>query len=176
MMRRAVILITCALSASCMANSEDWNAYISQVSNADRYTLRELPTQVKNIGDQLDDEHAAQLANAIGLALLKDPVNVLKATDVIDAYPDELQQRFGTSLICAIPSQAEGTPAQIERYFSQAEPVLIKAGVAAAACLEDMRAIMDEFRQEYNHFRLHSSLNNLTPAEFARSHQKGLGL
>ncbi|WP_371190673.1 integrase core domain-containing protein [Tatumella sp. UCD-D_suzukii] len=159
-----------------MANSEDWNAYISQVSNADRYTLRELPTRVKNIGDQLDDEHAAQLANAIGLALLKDPVNVLKAADVIDAYPDELQQRFGTSLICAIPSQAEGTPAQIERYFSQAEPVLIKAGATATACLEDMRAIMDEFRQEYNQFRLHSSLNNLTPAEFARSHQKGLGL
>jgi len=42
MILRAVILITCALSASCMANSEVWNAYIRKVSNADRFTLREL--------------------------------------------------------------------------------------------------------------------------------------
>ncbi|WP_155410853.1 integrase core domain-containing protein, partial [Yersinia pseudotuberculosis] len=35
---------------------------------------------------------------------------------------------------------------------------------------------IEQWRQEYNHFRPHSSLNNLTPAEFARSHQKGLDL
>ncbi|MEE3643975.1 MULTISPECIES: integrase core domain-containing protein, partial [unclassified Brenneria] len=28
------------------------------------------------------------------------------------------------------------------------------------------------WREEYNHDRTHSSLNDLTPAEFIRSHQK----
>ncbi|PSH43182.1 transposase [Yersinia pseudotuberculosis] len=39
--------------------------------------------------------------------------------------------------------------------------------------LEDAQEKIEQWRQEYNHFRPHSSLNNLTPAEFARSHQKG---
>ena len=39
--------------------------------------------------------------------------------------------------------------------------------------LEDAQKKIEHWRQEYNHFRPHSSLNNLTPAEFARSHQKG---
>ncbi len=39
--------------------------------------------------------------------------------------------------------------------------------------LNEVREITDRWLTEYNHFRPHSSLNNLTPAEFARSHQKG---
>ncbi|MBO1587285.1 IS3 family transposase [Yersinia pseudotuberculosis] len=39
--------------------------------------------------------------------------------------------------------------------------------------LEDAQEKIEQWRQEYNHFRPYSSLNNLTPAEFARSHQKG---
>jgi len=39
--------------------------------------------------------------------------------------------------------------------------------------LEDTQEKIEHWRHEYNHFRPHSSLNNLTPAEFVRSHQKG---
>jgi len=39
--------------------------------------------------------------------------------------------------------------------------------------LEDAQGKIEHWRQEYNHFRPHSSLNNLTPAEFVRNHQKG---
>lgn len=39
--------------------------------------------------------------------------------------------------------------------------------------LEDAQEKIEHWRQEYNHFRPHSSLNNLTPSEFVRSHQKG---
>ena len=42
--------------------------------------------------------------------------------------------------------------------------------------LEDTQEKIEHWRHEYNHFRPRSSLNNLTLAEFARSHQKGPSL
>ena len=39
--------------------------------------------------------------------------------------------------------------------------------------LYDTQEKIEHWRQEYNHFRPHSSLNNLAPAEFARSHPEG---
>jgi len=38
--------------------------------------------------------------------------------------------------------------------------------------IEDVQEKSDRWREEYNHDRTHSSLNDLTPAEFIRSHQK----
>ncbi|WP_410014157.1 IS3 family transposase [Sodalis sp. C49] len=38
--------------------------------------------------------------------------------------------------------------------------------------MEDVQEKLDRWREEYNHDRTHSSLNDLTPAEFIRSHQK----
>ncbi|WP_225613911.1 hypothetical protein [Pantoea sp. PNT01] len=37
---------------------------------------------------------------------------------------------------------------KIEEYFAKAEPVLEKAGAAAAKCLSNMRDTIDEVRQE----------------------------
>jgi len=34
-------------------------------------------------------------------------------------------------------------------------------------CLEETREIIEEWRNEYNRFRPHSSLDDLTPLEFA---------
>lgn len=42
--------------------------------------------------------------------------------------------------------------------------------------LEDAQEKLDNWRREYNHKRTHSSLNDMTPAEFNRSLQKGEGL
>ncbi|MBS1207250.1 MAG: hypothetical protein H6R25_4149 [Proteobacteria bacterium] len=81
-------------------------------------------------------------------ALVKDPKNVLKATDVIEKYPDDLQQRFGTSLICSIPGITHFTTEQAERYYVQAEASLGKAGEPASECLDNMRATMSEIRHE----------------------------
>ena len=38
--------------------------------------------------------------------------------------------------------------------------------------LEDAQEKLDNWRREYNHERTHSSLNDMTPAEFIRSLQK----
>jgi len=38
--------------------------------------------------------------------------------------------------------------------------------------LEDAQNKLDNWRREYNHERTHSSLNDMTPAEFIRSLQK----
>ncbi|WP_139234407.1 hypothetical protein [Kosakonia arachidis] len=118
------------------------------VDNADPATIQALPVKAKSIGGTLDDEHASRLATAISMALVKDPTNVLKATDVIENYPDDLQQRFGTSLICSIPGITHFTTEQAERYYVQAEASLVKAGEPASECLDNMRATMSEIRQE----------------------------
>lgn len=34
--------------------------------------------------------------------------------------------------------------------------------------LEEAKVLIEEWRKEYNNFRLHSSLNSLTPEEFTR--------
>jgi putative transposase len=39
--------------------------------------------------------------------------------------------------------------------------------------LEDAQDKLDNWRREYNHKRTHSSLNDMTPAEFIRILQKG---
>ena len=150
-MRRWAVVLACALSSSCMASDSDWNAYLTLIDNADPAAVQALPMKVKSTGGTLDDEHASQLATAISLALVKDPTNVLKATDVIEKYPDDLQQRFGTSLICSIPGINHFTTEQVERYFVQAEASLMTAGESAAECLDTMRATMDEIRQESVH-------------------------
>ena len=38
--------------------------------------------------------------------------------------------------------------------------------------LEDAQDKLDNWRREYNHERMHSSLNDMTPAEFIRSLRK----
>ncbi|EEI3458942.1 transposase, partial [Salmonella enterica subsp. salamae] len=38
--------------------------------------------------------------------------------------------------------------------------------------LEDAQEKLDNWRREYNHERTHSSLNDMTPAEFIRSLRK----
>ncbi|HBN5853797.1 MULTISPECIES: integrase core domain-containing protein, partial [Klebsiella pneumoniae complex] len=38
--------------------------------------------------------------------------------------------------------------------------------------LEDAQDKLDNWRREYNHERTHSSLNDMTPAEFIRSLRK----
>ncbi|CCG85779.1 Insertion element IS407 uncharacterized 31,7 kDa protein ORF1 [Erwinia piriflorinigrans CFBP 5888] len=41
---------------------------------------------------------------------------------------------------------------------------------------EDAQEKIEHWRQEYNQYRPHTSLNNQTPAEFARSLQTGADL
>ncbi|MDD1878896.1 integrase core domain-containing protein, partial [Klebsiella pneumoniae] len=38
--------------------------------------------------------------------------------------------------------------------------------------LEDAQDKLDNWRREYNHERMHSSLNDMTPAEFIRNLRK----
>lgn len=148
MIRRGIVATACILSASCMASGGDWNAYIKQVASADPAAIQALPAKIKAVGDSLDDEHAEQLTTAISMALIKEPVPVLNVTDQFKASTDRLQQRFGTLLICSIPLMTNGTQAQVETYFSKAEPALARAGQPAEECLSNMRDTIAEFRQE----------------------------
>lgn len=147
-MKRWIVVAFCMLSASCMATGDKWGAYIKNVSSADHATIQGLPQKVKSIGDDLDDNQSQEFATAISIALLRDPINVLKVTDVIENYTDVQQQRYGTSFICSIPGITHYTKLQTERYFAQAEPVLENAGKPAAECLNNMRDVMAEIRAE----------------------------
>jgi len=149
-LNRWSVVLLYTLSGSCMASGNGWPDYLQQIASADPATIQALPAKVLRIGHNLDDEHAAQLATAIGIALIKDPVNVLKATDVIETYTDELQQRFGTSLICSIPGQNEYPQEEIEGYFSRAELALVDAGIPGKDCLNTMRDTFAEIRQGVN--------------------------
>ncbi|WP_275555352.1 hypothetical protein [Mixta sp. Marseille-Q2659] len=145
---RAVVLVASILLTACMASSSGWRAYIRQVEQADRQTIQALPEKMDAIGDSLDGERAEELTTAISMALIKDPVSVINATRPLDKSTDRLKQRFGTSLICSIPGMNRFTQVQIEDYFAKAEPALKMAGPAAAECLETMRDVMVEIRQE----------------------------
>lgn len=148
MIRRAVVLAIYILSASCIASTNDWNTYITLVREADHSTIEALPVKVSSFGDTLDDQRAQTLATAISIALIKNPILVLASTNVIEESTEELQTRFGTSLICSIPVINQSTQVQIEAYFAKAEPALIMAGPTAAKCLEIMRDTIGEIRQE----------------------------
>jgi hypothetical protein len=148
MIGRAVVLIASILLTACMASSSEWSAYIQQVERADHQTIQALPEKMGSIGDTLDDEHTEELTTAISMALIKDPVSVINATRPLDKSTDPLKQRFGTSFICSIPGITHFTQVQIEDYFAKAEPALKMAGPAAAECLETMRDVMIELRQE----------------------------
>lgn len=148
MIGRAMVLVIGILSMSCMASPDDWSAYIRRVEQADHKTIQALPDTIDRIGDTLDDTHSEELTIAISEALIKDPVSVINATKSLDNSTDRLKQRFGTSFICSIPGMNRWTQAQIEAWFSKAEPVLRMAGPLAADCLDTMRDTLDELRQE----------------------------
>ena len=143
-----VVMIVCILSTSCMASSVEWRTYIQLVEQADQKTIQALPEKINNIGDTLDDEHSEELTIAISMALIKDPISVINATKPLDKSIDRLKQRFGTSFICSIPGMTQFTQAQIEAYFTKAEPALKMAGPAAAKCLGTMQDTIAEIRQE----------------------------
>ncbi|QCT21934.1 hypothetical protein FEM41_20900 [Jejubacter calystegiae] len=148
MIGRAVVLVACIVSTSCMAPSSEWNAYLRQVEQADQKTIQALPEKIDSIGDILDAKQVEELTTAISMALIKDPVAVINATTPLEKRTDRLQQRFGMSVICSIPAMAHFTPMQVEAYFAKAEPTLKRAGPAAAECLGTMQYIIDEYRLE----------------------------
>lgn len=148
MIRRAIVLATYLMSVSCIASAQSWGDYIKLVAKADPVTIQTLPGKIKSQGDSLDDDQAVELTTAISMALVKEPVEVLNVTNQFKASTDRLQQRFGTGLICSLPLMIDGTQAQVEAYYADAVPALEKAGTPTADCLNNMRATMDEFRQD----------------------------
>lgn len=141
-------LITCILTASCIASESDWITYIKLVSSADMAAIQALPAKIKSTGDNLDDEHAEQLATAISMALIRAPELVLNVTNQFELNPDPLQQRFGTTLICSIPMMIHSTNAEVETYLAKAKPALEKADSPARECLSNMLDVINEVKQE----------------------------
>lgn len=148
MIGRAIILFASVLSTACLASSDEWDAYIRLIEQADPKTLQAFPEKIDSIGNTLDGEHAKELTTALGMALVKDPLAVINATQSLDIITEPLKQRFATSLICCIPSMAQfPTRAQTEDYYAKAELALKKAGPAAAECLEIMQEAHAEMQQ-----------------------------
>ncbi len=148
MIWRTILLTACIISSSCMASSNEWKVYIQMIEQADNKTLHAFPGKIDSIGDTLDAEHTEELTTALSMALIKDPVSVINATNALDKSTDPLKQRFGTSMVCGIPLITHANQMKVEEYFSKAEPVLEKAGTPAAECLSNMRDTIDEIRQE----------------------------
>jgi len=148
MILRIILLIACTIPSSCIASSNEWKAYIQLIEQADNKTLHAFPEKIDSIGDTLDAAHTEELTTALSMALIKDPISVINATNSLDKSTDALKQRFGTSMVCGIPLITHANQMKIEEYFAKAEPVLEKAGAAAAKCLSNMRDTIDEVRQE----------------------------
>lgn len=148
MILRIILLTACIISSSCIASSNEWKAYIQLIEQADNKTLHAFPGKIDSIGDTLDAAHTEELTTALSMALIKDPISVINATNSLDKSTDSLKQRFGTLMICSIPLMTNATMTQVEEYFAKAEPVLEKAGAAASECLSNMRDTIEELRQE----------------------------
>ncbi|NUU66535.1 hypothetical protein HQN64_10480 [Enterobacteriaceae bacterium BIT-l23] len=148
MIWRTILLTACIISSSCVASSSEWKVYIQLIERADNKALQAFPGKIDIIGDTLDAEHTEELTTALSIALIKDPVSVINATNSLDKSADPLKQRFGTSMVCGIPIITHANQMKIEEYFAKAEPALEKAGTPAAECLSNMRDTIDEFRQE----------------------------
>lgn len=143
-----ILLTACIISSSCIASSNEWKAYIQLIEQADNKTLHAFPGKIDSIGDTLDAAHTEELTTALSMALIKDPISVINATNSLDKSTDSLKQRFGTLMICSIPLMTNATMTQVEEYFAKTEPVLEKAGAAASECLSNMRDTIEELRQE----------------------------
>ncbi|WP_031523847.1 hypothetical protein [Siccibacter colletis] len=148
MILRIILLTACIISSSCIASSNEWKAYIQLIEQADNKTLHAFPGKIDSIGDTLDAAHTEELTTALSMALIKDPISVINATNSLDKSTDSLKQRFGTLMICSIPLMTNATMTQVEEYFAKTEPVLEKAGAAASECLSNMRDTIEELRQE----------------------------
>ncbi|WP_276643249.1 hypothetical protein [Siccibacter turicensis] len=146
MIVRCMLILLSLFSASGIAASNQWSAYIQRIERADNETIRALPDTINHIGVTLDDDQSETLAIALSVALIKDPVSVINATAPLEQSSDALKNRFGTSLICSLPGMLRFTPPQIDDYFAKAEPTLERAGPAAAACLENLRETVAELR------------------------------
>ena len=148
MILRIIMLTACIISSSCIASSNEWKAYIQLIEQADNKTLHAFPGKIDSIGDTLDAAHTEELTTALSMALIKDPISVINATNSLDKSTDSLKQRFGTLMICSIPLMTNATMTHVEEYFAKAELVLEKAGAAASECLSNMRDTIEELRQE----------------------------
>lgn len=124
MILRIILLTGCIISSSCIASSNEWKAYIQLIKQADIKTLRAFPGKIDIIGDTLDAAHTEQLTTALSMALIKDPISVINATNSLDKSTDALKQRLGTSMICGIPLITSANQMKIEEYVAKAEPVL----------------------------------------------------
>ncbi len=144
--RLPALLLAMMMLTAC-ANGDD-GRLIKDIEAGNIQTLEKLPETIKQISPSLKDAQSAQLAEALGFALIKNPSVTLQATDAMDKSEDTLVQRFGTGAVCALPLIMDYTRRSTLRYYQLATNALIKTGMAAQACLDIMQASMDEIKAE----------------------------
>lgn len=142
--QRLMLLLPVLALFAC--SGDDGQQLIANIEAGNPQTLRQLPETVKRINHSLNDEHSAQLVQAIGFALVKNPGAVLQSTDVMDKDGDTLVQRFGTGAVCALPVDMDYTRDSTFHYYKLASDSLINAGLPAKECLDIMQASMDEVK------------------------------
>jgi hypothetical protein len=91
MIWRTILLTACIISSSCVASSSEWKVYIQLIERADNKALQAFPGKIDIIGDTLDAEHTEELTTALSIALIKDPVSVINATNSLDKSADPLK-------------------------------------------------------------------------------------
>ena len=144
MTRIRLLTLLFPIFASFACSGDHGQQLIANIEAGNTQTLKQLPETVRRINPSLNDEQSAQLVQAIGFALVKNPKAVLQSTDVMDKDKDTLVQRFGTGAVCALPIDMDYTRDSTFHYYKLASDSLIEAGLLAKECLSIMQASMDE--------------------------------
>jgi len=160
-LRLLMLLLPLATLPTC-AHAVD-KALIADIQNGNAQTLQQLPTTIKRITSALNDEQSAELIEAIGFALLKNPVPTLRATDAMDKDDDLLVQRFGTGAACALPVEMNYTRNSTLLNYKLASESLIRAGAPALECLSIMQESMEEVKSEDDRGNMKWGVKIFTP-------------
>ncbi|MEN5015082.1 hypothetical protein ABEH87_01790 [Erwinia sp. Eh17-17] len=126
----------------------NWANLIQNISSGDQHTLEELSETVIRINHSFSDSQSIEFVEAIGFALIKNPLTTLNSTNKLVNNKDVLVQRYDTGTVCSLPLIMEYSKKSTLLYYKLASESLKKAGLPARECLKNMQASFEEVESE----------------------------
>lgn len=148
---RKIILSMSMLTLSLSAFSEplkNWNGFIEKIESGDNKTLNDIPKTLNMHAHEFNDNQSIELSTALSIALIKNPLVTLAATDKLTKSKDILVKRFSSVPICWLPIIMEYSKKSTLLYYKLASESLKNAGLPARECLKNMRASFEEVAAE----------------------------
>ena len=100
------------------------------------------------INHSFSDSQSIEFVEAIGFALIKNPLTTLNSTNKLVNNKDVLVQRYDTGTVCSLPLIMEYSKKSTLLYYKLASESLKKAGLPARECLKNMQASFEEVESE----------------------------